>query len=86
VAYLYFGAWLLHNLNPPPLRPPCRQTLPLPTDILESIFATPSTEPPATAYSQPALHDSSSHGSQAFPHSAPLPRRRHLLFSRITFA
>jgi len=42
-------------------------------DILESIFAMPSAEPPATSYSQPALHDSSTHSGQAFAHSTSLP-------------
>jgi hypothetical protein len=42
-------------------------------DILESIFATPSVEPPATAYSQQALHDSSTHSGHAFAHSSSLP-------------
>lgn len=30
-------------------------------------------EPPSTAYSQPALHDSSTHSGQAFAHSTSLP-------------
>lgn len=42
-------------------------------DILESIFATPSVEPPSTAYSQPALHDGSTHSGHAFAHSTSLP-------------
>lgn len=33
----------------------------------------PSAEPPATSYSQPALHDSSTHSGQAFAHSTSLP-------------